>query len=310
MFAVKMTSNTLLMAGSVSLAGLLVACGGAKTHSGYPEGEKEPWTSATKLKLTENGEASTTGAVSYPKRERAKWYVLELPSPGGIRAKLKMDAVSTGADVALEILDSGFNVLDGPTDDNDIGQEEKIRSVKDARAGRMYFHVYTLGRTDAAEFRLRVYYDPKPTGDGTTVVADEPSGDPRASFPWTVPNLPPLPAVPAKDDAPTKGRRPPRAEPQEEPTPVVVDEAAGAKVKANIIEFATQGSGVRILVNKGSDAGVEAGWTGYVVDKSGRSLPKGAFKIKKSRNDESEGVVGLTLDQVQANRSVVLKPPQ
>jgi hypothetical protein len=100
MFAVKMTlPKTTLLAGSVSM--LLLACGGAKTHSGYPEGEKEPWSSPTKLKLTENGEASTEGNVSFPRRERAKWYALDLPAPGAIQAKLKMDALSTGADFGI-----------------------------------------------------------------------------------------------------------------------------------------------------------------------------------------------------------------
>jgi hypothetical protein len=200
-------------------------------------------------------------------------------------------------------------VIAQATDDNDIGQDEKVRRVKEARSGRMYFHVFTLGREDNADYRLRVRYEPVVTANAT-VPTDEPS-DPRSSFPWTVPNLPPLPAVPAADDAPRSGGRRPRPEVPDEPPAVVEhDPAEGAKVRANIIEFAKQGSGVRILVNKGSDAGVEQGWTGYVVDKKGKSLPKGAFKVKKTKNDESEAVVGLTLDEVQANRSVVLKPPQ
>lgn len=307
MFAVNMSlAKTTFTCGALSL--FLLACGGAQSRTGYAKGEKEPWSSPIKLKLTDNGEASTEGNVNYPKSQRAKWYVLDLPAPGYVRAKITMDALSTGADVGFEILDSGFNVVAKPTDDNDIGQDEKVRIVKEARSGRTYFHVYTLGKTDVADYRLRVRYEPKLTSQPQ--VAAQETADPKSSFPWTVPNLPPIPAVPANDDAPRKGRKPPPEAP-DEPAPVAEpDPAEGAKVRGKVIEFAKQGSGVHLVVNKGSEAGVEVGWTGYVVDKSGKSMKKGAFKIKKTRSDESEGVVGLTLDEIQGNREVVLKPPQ
>ena len=87
------------------------------------------------------------------------------------------------------------------------------------------------------------------------------------------------------------------------------DPAPGAPVRGTIIEFSKSGSGVKITINKGGDAGVEEGWTGYVMNNATkRSLPKGSFKIKSVKSDESEGVTGLTLDQVQANRTVWLKP--
>lgn len=309
MFAVTMTSSKkTILAGSLSSL-VLVACGGAgKMHTGYPEGDKEPWTSPQKLKLNDNGEASAEGNVSFPKRARAKWYVIELPAPGAINAKLKMDALTTGADVGFEVLDSGFNINVPGIDDNDIGQDEKYRIYKEARSGRTYFHVYTLGRTDEADYKIRVRYEPKITARSAEVKLEQPA-DNRSTFPWTVPNLPPLPAVPPQDDAPRKGRAP-RAESPEPEAVVEADPAEGAKVRGHIIEFSKSGSQVKILVNKGSDAGVEQGWTGYVVDKKGKSLPKGAFKIKKTKNDESEGTVSLTLDEIQANRTVVLKPPQ
>jgi hypothetical protein len=302
MVAVKMRSIQ-----TTFLLGALAACGGAKTHTGYPEGQNEPWTDATKMTLTANGEATAEGNVNFPKRQRARWYVLELPAGGSLRAKLRMDPLTTGADLGFEVLDSGFNVVAKALDDNDIGQDEKLRSVKSLRAGRVYFHVFTLQATDVADYRIRVTYDPDASA-GPVAQTEEAPSDPRAVFPWTVPNLPPLPAVPDRDDAPRKGRAP-RPEPTEEPVVVEADPAEGAKVRANIIEFGKAGPRVRILVNKGSEAGVEVGWMGYVVDKQGKSIPKGAFKVSKTRTDESEGFVNLTLDQVQANRTVVLKQP-
>jgi hypothetical protein len=311
MFAVNMSSTiTSFVCGSLFALGL--GCGGAQSHTGYPAGEKEPWASPAKLKLNENFEAWTDSSVSYPSRERARWYAIDLPHPGSLHAKVRMDRQSTGADVGFEILDAGYNVIAGPIDDNDIGREEKERKVKEARAGRVYFHVYTLGDTDAADFRLSIRFDPILSDQPVAIADGEPTADPRGSFPWTVPNLAAIPGVPAKDDAPRRGRAPrPEPEEEDEPAPVAeADPADNAKVRASIIEFGKKGSRVRILVNKGSAAGVAEGWRGYVVGKNGKSVPKGAFKISKTKSDESEGFVGLTLDQVQANRTVVLKPPQ
>jgi hypothetical protein len=292
------------------LALLVGACGGSQVHTGYPAGEKEPWSSATTLKFNDNGEVSTDGNVSFPKDARAKWYVVDVPAPGKLNAKLRMDPLTTGADVGFELLDAGFNVVADPIDDNDIGQDEKIREVKEARAGKTFIHVYALNQNDVADFRIRVRYTPKEDLSGAPVeTTGEPVADARNVFPWTVPNLPPLPQVPDRDDAP-RGGRPDTTPDEPAPPPQEVDPATvGASIKGRVIEFATSGRGVKIVVNTGSENGVEDGWTGYVVDAKGRSLPNGAFKIRKVRQDESEGLVGLTLDQIQSNRSVVLKAP-
>jgi hypothetical protein len=318
MLAVQTMTMTMrqwgIFAGSFSL--FLTACGGSQAvHSGYPEGESDPWSSATKLTLKDNMEASAEGQVAFPRRERAKWYVLELPAPGAVSAKLTMEPLATGTDVGFEILDEGFNVRAEAQHDDDIGQEKKERKVADARAGRMYFHIFTIGRNDIADYKLRVRYEPKQTGS-RTVVQKDPS-DPRSTFPWTIPNTPPLAAVPPSDDTP-RGRRPVavKEDPEEEKEkPVKSDDPAldisTPTVRGQIIEFSQSGGGVKITINKGADAGVDEGWTGYVMDNaSKKSFPKGSFKIKKVSNDESEAVTNVTLDIVQHNRTVYLKPPK
>lgn len=302
------TFLTMLFSTTITTLG---ACGGAApVHNGYPSGENEPWSGAKKMKLTDNYEASGDGTLDFAKRERARWYVLELPAPGSISARMTMDARTTGADLGFEILDGGYNIVAQGQNDDDLGQEKKLREVKEARAGKTYFHIYALGRGDIADYKIRVKYEPKQTTVRTiTPPADD--GDPRSSFPWTVPNLPPLAAVPPSDDTPKAGRRPPKDDIDDPPPPPTEapDPAAGAPVRGTIIEFSKSGSGVKITINKGGDAGVEEGWTGYVMNNATkRSLPKGSFKIKSVKSDESEGVTGLTLDQVQANRTVWLKP--
>jgi hypothetical protein len=314
MFAVttmtKTSANVAPWASTLSF--LLVACGGAQVHSGYPTGEMEPWSSPTTLRLNDNGDASADGEVSFPKRERARWYAVDLPASGSLSVRLVIDSRSTGADVGVEVLDAGYNVLAQPFDDNDIEQEEKLRTVQEARAGRTYIHVFASKRLDEVDYRLRVRFEPSATGTRTTVASGDPGEGSRSVFPWTVPNVPPLPAVPATEEAPRRGgrpvaERPPAPEP--EPTDPAMDTSTQT-VKGRIIEFAAAGSGVKIVINRGMDAGVDQGWTGYVVDGRGRSLSKGSFKIRSVKNDESEGVVGVTLDAIQANRNVVLKPPK
>lgn len=298
-----MIRPTDLLAGVFALA--LLACGGAPVHSGYPAGETDPWASPTKMTLKDTGDASVEGAVNFAKRQRAKWYVVELPAPGVLNAKVKMDPRSTGADVGFEVLDAGYNIVVEAMNDNDIGEDEKIRNVKEARAGRYYFHVFALQRTDVADFKLRIRYDPaEPIAK--VVVSRDPV-DPKSTFPWTVPNLPAVPQVPPADDTPGNRRAKVVTE-IEKPAVTESDPMDGATVTARITEMG--GTPVRIVINKGSLAGVAEGWLGSVVDKNGKSLKKGTFKVKKVKNDECEGVVGLTLDEVQANPRVKLKAPQ
>jgi hypothetical protein len=304
--------HTYALAGSLSL--FLLACGGSQAvHSGYPEGQDEPWASASKLSLNDALEASAEGSVSFPKRNRASWYVVELPAPGTLTARLTMEPLTTGADVGFEILDAGFNVKAEAEDDNDVGQERKVRSVKDARAGRAYIHVFTLGSGDAADFKLRVRLEPQPGATARRPAVQTDPSDARGSFPATVPNLPPLAAV-GTDDSGRSPRRPVVVRDDEDDVsrkPSAQLDPADDKtaVRAQIIEFSQSGSGVKILLNRGSNSGIEEGWTGYVVDSATKkSLPKGSFRIRSVKNDESEGVVNVTLDDVQRNRSVVLKP--
>lgn len=286
---------------------LLGACGGAAPHTGYPS-DNEPWTSPTKLRLKDTGDVSVEGTVNFAKRERAKWYAVELPAPGNLQAKLKLDPKSTGADVGFEILDEGFNVVAQPIDDNDVGQDDKLRNVREARKGRYYFHIYTLQHSDITDFKMRVRFDPLVPVTTVTVTPDQPA-DPKSVFPWTVPNLPPLAQVPAADDTP-RGR-PQKDEPAEEPGPKIeADPWQSVTLTGTISEFKQVSSGVLITINRGSGGGVQDGMIGAVVDKSGRSLPKGTFKVKKVGTDECEGIVGLTLDQVQNNRRVKLKQAQ
>jgi hypothetical protein len=303
MLAVTMTTNATIGRLLVPVLSLgVAACGGAATnaHSGYPEGESAPWEKATKLSLNDNLEATAEGEISYPKRVRAKWYVVELPAPGKLTARLSTETTVKGTDVALEILDAGFNVVAEGQSDDDVGQSKKTREAKDARQGKSYIHLYALGRNDQAGYTVRLKLDPKPQARAEAPAPSEPVAD-RTQFPWTVPNLPALPQVKGGGGGSASPPPPVAPPPPTEPPP-----PAGKTVRASIVEFGDSGSGVRIIVNKGQNAGLDNGMEGDVVS-GGKALPTGHFKLRNCKADECEAVVPkATMDQIQANRAVVI----
>jgi hypothetical protein len=283
-------------------AGALSAgCGSSiPKHTGYPEGKTSPWTSAKELTLDQRMEAQTRGDVNYANRHRARWYAVDLPSDGELTAVVTFDGDNPHTDLAVEIFDAGLNLrAEGRTDD-DEGRPKKTRKVKDLAPGRAYVHVYTLNRTDSADFKVRLTFKPvyRP--------------DPRKAFPNNVPSTPMLAAVPAVDDSPRRrgGRRRPPPPPDKPPPPKPEEPEIGA-VRATIVEFSESTRGVKIVINKGQNAGIEAGWRGYIVDKSTkRAMPNGSFQVGKVKPDEAEALVKVSLTAVQNNRLVVVKPPK
>jgi hypothetical protein len=309
MLAVTMTTTRLMLG---SLPFLLLACGGGAvaTHNGYAEGDTSPWTKAGTLRLSDNGEASADGTISFADRQRARWYMVELPGAGVLTARLTVENRAPGTDVAMEILDSGYNVVVPGETDDDVGQAKKVRENKNALPGKSYIHLYALGRADRGEYTLRVHFEPKPQA---AVLPNEPppSAD-HSSFPWTVPNLPALAQINPSDDTPLHGRAPkPVAQQPKEEKPPEPPPDTGPSVRARITEYSDTGSGVKVVLNKGSGAGIDAGWQGYVVGPGNKALPKSSLSVRAVRDNESDALIrGVTLDDVQKNPNVVVKPPK
>lgn len=317
MLAVIMRTMRQSLVGNLCLAGLpfasvavaslafasagLASCGGsAPPATGYPEGEAAPWTKASSLRLNDNLEAMAEGELSFPKGHRARWYAVDLPAPGKITARVSTETTVKGADVGMEILDAGFNVNAEGQNDDDIGQAKKSREYKDARQGKSYVHIYTLGSADVVAYTLRVRFEPKPQTARTEPVA-APSGPDKTQFPWTVPNLPVLPQIGKSGGGSTATAPPP-------PPP---DPNAGFNViKGTIIEFNNTGTGIRVIINKGQNQSLADGLEGDVYS-GGKPLKGGHFKIKSCHSDDCEAIVpSATMDQIQANRQVVVKVPK
>ena len=276
---------------------LVIGCGPkAIEHSGYPDGETKPWNQPKTLKLDERYEAKVDGTVSYPKKDRARWFVVDLPADGKMTASITIDARAPGADLGMEILDAGYNVVS--KDGDDELQPKKERVADKVTGGRAYIHIYTLKRADEADFTLRLRFAPFLTTTPVTqpvAVADE------------IPNNPDLPQVPSADAKRRTGGtvkhvdKPPDDKPKPPPK----------GVSAKIYEFGIREGKVHIKIDKGQVDGIEVGWSGYVVSsKSGEKIPSSDFKIQKVKESESEASVpGITMDTAQQNRGVRLNKP-
>jgi hypothetical protein len=275
----------------------LIGCG-PKTidHSGYPDGDSKPWAKPKTLKLDERYEAKVDGIASYPKKDRARWYVVDLPADGKMTATITIEPRAPGADLGIEILDAGFNVAS--KDGDDELQPKKERVADKLTGGRAYIHVYTLKRTDEADYTLRLRFAPSLTTTPVTTtvaVADD------------IANNPDLPQVPSADAKrrPSTGPRPEKPEKPEKPPP------PQKGVSGRIYEFGIKDGKVHIKIDKGQVDSVEAGWRGYVLStKSGDKIPGSDFTVQKVKESDCEASVpGITMDVAQQNRGVRLIKP-
>ena len=308
------------------LAFALVACGGSAipTHNGYKN--NKPWEKTKVLEL-EDDEAETDGTLDYPDRKRARWLAVDLPGNGELEVVLNAEPRGGGdgeMDVAFEVLDQGFNMLlRADAEEEDAGEQKKTRTLYELRPGRYYVHVYLEGRTDRADYGIKMKFK--------RTAPDEMSSD----FPAQVAFVEELPVVPVFDDGPPPdpckspdkavrkkkckktgdggggggSHKPPPPPPDDDD-----DSTAGAGdfpkggVAARITNLVNAGSGTRVTVNKGAAQNVTAGMRGILIGEKGKAIPNGSFKIEKVGQSESSGVVSLTRDQAAAAKSVLIKP--
>src|SRR5262245_5925957 len=141
----------------IVLASMLVAaaCGGPQipTHNGYKSEKVKPWKKPKTLAWDEKMEVKTDGELSYPDQRRARWYALELPAAGELTLKLEVtppgDAVNEDFDLAMEVLDPGYRVIGkADSEEEDVGELAKTRTLLDLQPGNYLVHVYLQGRMD------------------------------------------------------------------------------------------------------------------------------------------------------------------
>jgi hypothetical protein len=290
---------------AVLLPAALAACGGpdVPAHSGYKSTKLKPWRNPAVLQLDEGGEAEVDDAVNYPKRNRARWYAIDLPAGGELEVQVSVASLSDDRDVdlAFEVLNEGYELLvSADRDEDDAGDDQKTRTLKELPAGRYYIHVYAQRRLDEADFTLQVAYRP-----GAAAVQE-------SNFPAAVAFVGALPDVPAVDDSPAprppppkkcKGSKCKKRPPPEEPPAV---KAMRARV-AGIVKVTAGGTQIRI--DRGSQQGIGVGWKGTVVTREGAAIPGGSFDVSRVTSAESFGTVKATADAVTQAKYVRLRPP-
>ncbi len=222
----RTSTPTALWIAAVAFLGtsLGAGCGGPAIpqHDGYPNEKSMPWKHPKRVKLGDGNEADIDGKLSYPRRHRARWYLLELPSDGELVVKMEVIPLGTRESVNLgfEVLDANYKVImrldptedaaakaadsdegddDGWDDDDDddgyeVAEEataelEWERTLYELAADKYYLHVYLNGRMDETEFVMRLKFTPKSLAR-------------ESDFPANVAFPEPLPIVPAFDDTP------------------------------------------------------------------------------------------------------------
>lgn len=289
----------------IVLVSVASACGPSiPGHAGYRASDRKPWTKAKVLELDDSQEAEVDDIVQYAKRQRARWYAVDLPEFGELEVKLTSsplalsDSKDKEVDLAFEVLDERYTVLiRADADEEDAGDESKTRTLYELEAGRYYLHVYLQRRLDAAEFSLQVAF--------TSAKKEF-----ESTFPTRVAYTPVLPAVSPIDDAPVAAAPPPRKpckgdrckKPPKPPPPETA-------VRARIAGISASGSGTRLKINKGANAGIKAGWKGSVITQSGASVEGGSFTVDKVTETESFASVRATPDSVTSAKYVRLRPP-
>lgn len=284
------------------------ACGGADVpeHNGYRSARSRPWRKPTLLRLDDSFEAEVDDAVSYPRRQRARWYAVDLPSFGSMSVSVSVPELAEDRDVdlAFEVLDEGYRVIakaDGRTDDAD--EEQKIRRLRRLAPGRYYVHVYAQRRLDESDYTLQMSFKAE-------------AGREPTNFPASVAYIGALPDVPLLDDAPAPEPPPPpkkcrgsrckkRVAKVEEPA-----QPPPKSIRARIAGIVDSGGrGVTIRINQGANQGIEVGWKGTVVTRDGKAIAGGSFEVTKVSPAESFASVGASASAITTAKYVRLRPP-
>ncbi|HVV87601.1 MAG TPA: hypothetical protein VHE35_31385 [Kofleriaceae bacterium] len=282
------------------------ACGGVKIpqHSGYKGTHPEPWKKPKELKLTEKDGKYTGKAedsLDYGAYKRARWYKITLPGPGKLDLDLEItpggDAEDT--DVGFEVLSPNYDVI-SPTDKDadDTNEQKKTRSLADLPEGDYLVHLYLNGRLDSADVELKATFT---RGEAVW----------KSDFPNQVAFVGELAAIPPFDDTPVKAPPPPKPHhgggsprpPKPEPE-APVDPSAPKPVAASITNVEPAGSGARITIGAGTNAGVADGWKGSINGVKGSG-----FVVSGCGAVTCQATVKVSADEASASGKVVLKAP-
>jgi hypothetical protein len=307
---------------SAGLAAALCAAGCASTIDQHKNSGPDYRPDGAALIELEDGEGAAVDIVTYPGGDRVDWKKVELPEDfaGVLQVRLLFQPPRDGLEISFEVYDERFErvaVADPPPGS---GARVLEAEVKPAFGGTYYFHVFAPRRTDAAEYMLAVR---KQRQDVSALLDDDVGALPR------IPDPPTLPAIVEGGGQQVAqqgggGQEQPhggggQGQPQggggspPPPDPIQDDDRTPAlePIRARVVTYQLGSDGAVILtVNRGTNDGVERGWTGQMMmGNSGRPLRGGTFTVTRVTSGEAVGQARVSVDQIRANRDVVLMPP-
>lgn len=281
-----------------------------------------------KLIELEDGEGEVRDIVTYPGGDRVDWKVIELPEgqKGDLRIRLRYRSARPGMEVVFAVFDQWFHRVARTKRKKSKSQRGKKRATVKGATGRYYIQIYAPTRMDAASYKLSIRFKERklphiPTDEEMLAEVEEP------------PELPAIPepaapaagggaqaagggpagggAAPAPAPAPAAaGPGGPGAGGATEPGAGDTVEPPAGPLKAKVVKLRASSGGVVVTLNRGKSDGVDRGWSGQVLlGDTDNPLADGVFKIIKVTKRESKAKIKLTIDQVKANRRVLLTPP-
>lgn len=284
--------------GFVVLAAALVAigaCGGPDipTHSGYKNDKLKPWKKPKLIPLDDKGEGKVDGELEYAAYRRAKWYAVDLPSDGELELNLEItppgDAADEEFDLAMEILDTNFQVISkADVDEEDAHEMIKNRTLYELTPGRYLIHLYLQRRIDLAEYDLKVKFLPQ----ARAFESDFPA---QVQFPPRLATIPPIDDTPADQIRVAKQPKVKRTGKGRTKGPKPPPEDKGQKMNARVINVAVSGSESVITIDRGTNQGVTDGMKAYV-----KGVP-GGVTLNSCGERNCKAKVNATPDQISQN---------
>jgi hypothetical protein len=135
----------------------------------------------------ENGEAKTSGIVTYPGGDRVDWKLIELPDKqrGTLDIKLMWTPPRPGLQLAFDVFDEWNQpIVQSQRTSKKRSKGRTREATVEGAKGKYFVRIYAVGRGDAGKYRLSVDFKEKTSG---------PAFDPLK---LEIPDPPKLAAVP------------------------------------------------------------------------------------------------------------------
>ncbi len=157
-----MFGKSVRAAGLLIAMALLIGCAHnvPQDKASTPDGKIK----GAKTMTLENGEAKTSGIVTYPGGDRVDWKLVELPEGkrGKLDIKLTWTTPRPGLQLAFDVFDEWNTQVGGSKKSTKkkarSAGRQKVGTITAAK-GKYFVRVYAVGRGDAGKYKLAVNFE-------------------------------------------------------------------------------------------------------------------------------------------------------